>query len=87
MAISELTPTRGERALSIAAAASGGTNPGGLKGLVRGVKDEAEIEAISRALAETNWNRKKAAALLKISYKALLYKIRQYDIHRATPAN
>ena len=44
------------------------------------MKDEAEMEAISRALTETNWNRKKAAVLLKISYKALLYKIRQYDI-------
>jgi two-component system, NtrC family, response regulator AtoC len=55
---------------------------GGLKGLVRNVKDEAEIEAISKALEQTNWNRKKAAALLKISYKALLYKIRQYDIQR-----
>ena len=58
---------------------------GGLKGLVRNVKDEAEIEAISKALDQTNWNRKKAAAMLKISYKALLYKIRQYDIQRTTP--
>jgi two-component system response regulator AtoC len=54
----------------------------GLKSLVRGVKDEAEIEAIAKALEQTNWNRKQAAALLKISYKALLYKIRQYDIQR-----
>jgi DNA-binding NtrC family response regulator len=59
-------------------------NNGGLKGLVRNVKDEAEIEAISKALEQTNWNRKKAAAMLKISYKALLYKIRQYDIQRTT---
>jgi len=29
---------------------------------------------------ETNWNRKRAAALPKISYKALLYKIRQYGL-------
>jgi len=56
---------------------------GGLKGLVRNVKDEAEIEAITRALEQTNWNRKKAATLLQISYKALLYKIRQYDIQRS----
>jgi DNA-binding NtrC family response regulator len=59
-------------------------NEGGLKGLVRGVKDEAEIEAITKALEQTNWNRKKAATLLKISYKALLYKIRQYDIQRTS---
>jgi two-component system, NtrC family, response regulator AtoC len=55
---------------------------GGLKSLVRSVKDEAEIEAISRALEETKWNRKKAARLLEISYKALLYKIRQYGIEK-----
>jgi DNA-binding NtrC family response regulator len=56
--------------------------PGDLKSIVRGVKDEAEIIAISRALEQTNWNRKKAAVILNISYKALLYKIRQYDIRR-----
>jgi DNA-binding NtrC family response regulator len=35
-------------------------------------------------LEKTNWNRKQAAAELKISYKALLYKIRQYDIRQRT---
>ncbi len=54
--------------------------PGGLKSLVRSLKDEAEMQAISRALEQTNWNRKKAATLLNISYKALLYKIRQYGL-------
>src|SRR6185369_1184153 len=49
---------------------------GGLKSLSRNAKDEAEAEAIAKALEETNWNRKKAAELLQISYKALLYKIR-----------
>ena len=57
--------------------------PGGLKSLARSAKDEAEAEAISKALDETNWNRKQAAVLLKISYKALLYKIRQYGIAQA----
>ena len=54
---------------------------GGLKGLVRGVKREAEAAAIAHALERTTWHRQKAAALLKISYKALLYKIKQYDLH------
>jgi two-component system response regulator AtoC len=54
--------------------------PGDLKQLVRGLKDEAEMEAISQALEQTKWNRKEAARLLNISYKALLYKIRQYGI-------
>jgi DNA-binding NtrC family response regulator len=87
MAVAELAP-HDERAHAVAAgtgpngAATAGT--AGLKSLVRSVKDEAEMEAISKALTETNWNRKKAAALLKISYKALLYKIRQYDIQPAS---
>ncbi|MFY9979508.1 MAG: sigma-54 dependent transcriptional regulator [Candidatus Sulfotelmatobacter sp.] len=56
---------------------------GGLKSLARSAKDEAEGEAIRQALEQTNWNRKQAAALLQISYKALLYKIRQYGIAEA----
>ena len=54
--------------------------PGGLKSLVRSLKDEAEAEAIARTLEQTNWNRKEAARILNISYKALLYKTRQYGI-------
>jgi DNA-binding NtrC family response regulator len=61
-------------------AAASADSAGGLKSLSRNAKDEAEAEAIARALEETNWNRKQAAALLQISYKALLYKIRQYGI-------
>jgi DNA-binding NtrC family response regulator len=57
-----------------------GDGSGGLKSVARGAKDEAEAEAIRKALEETNWNRKQAASLLQISYKALLYKIRQYGI-------
>jgi two-component system, NtrC family, response regulator AtoC len=54
---------------------------GGLKVLARAVKKEAEAAAIASALEQTNWHRQKAAAALKISYKALLYKIKQYDLH------
>jgi two-component system response regulator AtoC len=53
---------------------------GGLKSVARTAKDEAEAQAIMHALEQTNWNRKQAAALLQVSYKALLYKIRQYGI-------
>jgi len=83
MAITELQ-CGGPLATGNMSGMSQSSDGGGLKGLVRNVKDEAEIEAISRALEQTNWNRKKAAAILKISYKALLYKIRQYDIQRTT---
>jgi DNA-binding NtrC family response regulator len=54
------------------------------KEMVRTVKSGAEMEAISNALEKTGWNRKRAAMMLNLSYKALLYKIRQYDI-RARP--
>ncbi len=57
-----------------------------LKLLVRGLKDEAEMAAISKALERTKWNRKEAARILKISYKALLYKIRQYGLERVNSA-
>jgi two-component system, NtrC family, response regulator AtoC len=56
-----------------------------LKSLVRGLKDEAEMQAIKRALEQTKWKRKEAAELLHISYKALLYKIRQYGIDPSRP--
>lgn len=52
----------------------------GLKALVRSLKDEAEMEAIANALDRTNWCRKDAARMLGISYKALLYKMRQFNL-------
>ena len=52
----------------------------GLKALVRSLKDEAETEAIAEALEKTRWCRKDAARMLGISYKALLYKIRQFNL-------
>ncbi len=44
---------------------------------------EVEGELIRRALEQTRWNRRKAAELLHISYKALLYKIRDCGISAA----
>ncbi len=40
----------------------------------------AEREAILRALMKTGWNKRKAAKRLQISYKALLYKIKDCEI-------
>jgi DNA-binding NtrC family response regulator len=39
-----------------------------------------EKTLISDALTKTNWNRRKAAQLLDISYRSLLYKIKDYQI-------
>ena len=59
---------------------------GKLKSIVRNVKSGAETIAIADALQQTNWKRKKAAALLGISYKALLYKMRQFGINPPSSA-
>ena len=44
-------------------------------------KHQAETDAILAALNTMRWNRKKAAALLKIDYKALLYKMKKLGIN------
>src|SRR5215471_16885068 len=57
-----------------------GAAKGDLKALVRSLKDDAEAREIQKALENANWNRKIAAAQLNISYKALLYKIKQHGV-------
>ena len=57
-----------------------------VKSSLRTLKVETEVHAITRALEETRWNRKRAARLLKISYRGLLYKIRQHGITRTDAA-
>ena len=51
-----------------------------LKVAARAASKEAERELIIRALERTHWNRKRAARDLRISYKALLYKIKQIGL-------
>jgi two-component system, NtrC family, response regulator AtoC len=48
-----------------------------LKAAARAASREAEREMILEALARTRWNRKRAAQELQISYKSLLYKLKQ----------
>jgi len=47
---------------------------------LRSHRNEAVVHAINYALRETGGNRKRAAKLLSISYRSLLYKIRQHNI-------
>jgi DNA-binding NtrC family response regulator len=48
-----------------------------LKDAARAASREAERELILRVLTKTRWNRRRAAQELQISYKALLYKLKQ----------
>ncbi len=48
-----------------------------LKQVARAASQRAERELILKVLSKTNWNRKKAAEELRISYKALLYKLKE----------
>jgi len=48
-----------------------------LKDAARAASREAERELILQVLARTRWNRRRAAQELQISYKALLYKLKQ----------
>jgi DNA-binding NtrC family response regulator len=83
LAVSELLPRNDGNGASVHGESAARSGEPGLKSLARTAKDEAEAQAITRALEQTNWNRKQAAAILQISYKALLYKIRQYGIAEA----
>jgi transcriptional regulator with PAS, ATPase and Fis domain len=51
-----------------------------LKEVTKEAARKAETDTILDVLSYTRWNRRKTAALLKISYKALLNKIKEYEI-------
>jgi two-component system response regulator AtoC len=54
-----------------------------LKVAARAASRQAERELILKALEKTRWNRKRAASDLQISYKSLLYKIKQTGLEAA----
>lgn len=58
----------------------GPTQGGSLKVAARAASNKAERELIMQALERTRWNRKRAARELQISYKSLLYKIKQIGV-------
>jgi two-component system response regulator AtoC len=53
-----------------------------LKEIGKAASKMAEKQLIERVLGQTNWNRKKTAEILKVSYKALLYKIKENKIDK-----
>jgi len=90
-AVRQIVASGNERAvlasLSIASEeAPDGTPPPktlSLKVASRAASRQAERELILKALARTRWNRKRAAQELQISYKALLYKLKQIGIEES----
>jgi two-component system response regulator AtoC len=71
-------------AVSAAVAATVGSGNVSLKDIARTAAREAERELILRMLTRTRWNRKEAAEILGISYKALLYKIKENGLDKAS---
>ncbi len=72
-------PTPAE--LAVAAADAGNYS---LKDISREAARQAERELIARMLQHTRWNRKETAEILGISYKALLYKIKENGLDKAS---
>jgi two-component system response regulator AtoC len=60
-----------------AEAAAGASGSVSLRDIGRKAARDAEREALKRVLYQTNWNRKKAARILEVSYKTLLQKIKE----------
>jgi two-component system response regulator AtoC len=56
-----------------------------LKAATRAASRRAERQLILDALAKTRWNRKRAAQELQISYKALLYKLKEIGADEPDP--
>ena len=54
-----------------------------LKQAARAAARQAERELILKALDRTHWNRKRAAKELQVSYKALLYKLKQIGMEES----
>lgn len=54
----------------------------GLKDLIKEKTEEFEKEEILKTLKLVNWNKMKAAKILKISYRSLLEKIKEYKIEK-----
>jgi transcriptional regulator with GAF, ATPase, and Fis domain len=57
-----------------------GIVPVSLKHIARQAAHAAEREVILQVLERTEWNRVQAAKLLEISYRALLYKIKNFGL-------
>jgi len=62
------------------AAAASKDKPFSLKRRISETVAREEKRLIAEVLNKTNWNRRKAAEILEISYRSLLYKIKEYNL-------
>jgi two-component system, NtrC family, response regulator AtoC len=77
-------PLPATAAASVASESTAAAPVGSLKDIARQAAREAEKELIYRTLQQTRWNRREAAEILGISYKALLYKIKEAELDKAS---
>ena len=56
-----------------------------LKNIINQLSRDTERRIILKVLERTNWNKAEAARLLKINYKTLYLKVREYDLHPTNP--
>ncbi len=62
-------------------ASSGEEDSLSLKSRIGSIVAREERKLIGEVLNKTNWNRRKAAEILEISYRSLLYKIKDYNLN------
>ena len=55
--------------------------PYSLKSRIGKIVADEEKKLIGEVLTKTNWNRRRASELLEISYRSLLYKIKDYNLN------
>ena len=79
VALSDLAPIQNGRSRT-AGSNTADMQTQSLKVASRAASREAERGLILKALARTRWNRKRAAQELQISYKSLLYKLKQIGL-------
>jgi two-component system, NtrC family, response regulator AtoC len=82
LALTDLTVNTAEATNSPAKTLFSGSSPYSkpLKEAAREASRKAERELILKSLERTHWNRKRSARELQISYKALLYKLKQLNL-------
>ena len=64
-----------------AMASSSASDGYSLKDRIGKIVADEEKKLISEVLTKTNWNRRRAAEMLEISYRSLLYKIKDYNLN------